>query len=59
MADYAVTYQSQTTGKVNVTVFTEPTPSEARKSFHACYRHDSYNILSVVEVPDVKKVSGI
>ena len=33
-------------------VFTEESEKAARKAFRECYRHSTYHILSVVEVPN-------
>lgn len=38
------------------TVFTEESEKAARKAFRECYRHNTYHILSVVEVPDDCKI---
>ena len=53
--NYIVLFMNERTGKVGFATFTDPTPGEARRSFHACYRHESYVILSVVEKPEIKK----
>lgn len=49
--DWAVTFWAKETGRVDVTIFRERTQGEAACSFRACYRHETYTILSVVEVP--------
>lgn len=49
MKNFAVTYLNIDTGKVGVATFTDPDSKEALRSFKACYRHASYQILSVVE----------
>ncbi len=51
---YAVVFQNQRTGKVKMDMFTSPSEGAARSDFWACYRHESYEILTMVEVPEVK-----
>ncbi|MBM6685409.1 hypothetical protein H9X90_05245 [Faecalicatena contorta] len=52
--NYIVLFMNMETGKIAFDIFTEPTPGEAKKSFHAVYRHAVYKILSVVEKPEIK-----
>lgn len=47
-----VGYLNLDTGKVGYDCFTDPTESEARKSFRACYRHHNYRILCCVAYCD-------
>lgn len=49
--NWAVTFYSEETKKVRVDVFTCVTEGEARRFFGECYRHETYKILNVVEIP--------
>lgn len=51
--DYIVLFMNARTGKVGFDIFTDSKTAAARGSFHACYRHDNYKILSVVEKPEI------
>ena len=50
---YAVVFQNQRTGKVDMDKFTGLNEGEARGSFWVCYRHENYTILATVEVPEI------
>lgn len=51
--NYIVLFMNARTGKVGFDIFTDLTPVAAKGSFHECYRHDNYKILSVVEKPEI------
>lgn len=51
--NYIVLFMNARTDKVGFDTFTDPTPVATRGFFHACYRHDNYKILSVVEKPEI------
>lgn len=51
--DWVVVFQNLETGKVAIDTFTDRNETEARKSFWACYRHEAYKILTVVEKPEI------
>lgn len=48
-----VVFQNLETGKVKLDTFTEKNETEACKCFRACYRHENYRILTVVEKPEI------
>ena len=56
---YAVVFQNQRTGKVDMDKFTGLNEGEARGSFWVCYRHENYKILATVEVPEIKKTEEV
>ena len=49
MKEYVVTYLNEDLNEIGTVLFNEPSESEARCSFRACYRHFRYKILSCVE----------
>lgn len=51
---YIVLFVNAETGKVGHDLFTAATYSEARRDFNDCYRHATYQILAVVEKPEVR-----
>lgn len=51
--DWVVVFQNLETGKVKLDTFTEKNETEACKCFRACYRHENYRILTVVEKPEI------
>ncbi len=51
--DWVVVFQNLETGKVAIDTFTDRNENEACKSFFACYRHEAYKILTVVEKPKI------
>ena len=53
--DWVVVFQNLETGKVAIDTFTDRNEKEACKSFFACYRHENYKILTVVEKPEIAK----
>lgn len=55
---YAVVFQNQRSGKVGIDIFTSATPGAAKKDFLDCYRHESYSVLSVTEIPEIDKGKG-
>ncbi len=54
MKRWAVTFWAKETGRVNVDTFAGKTTAKAVSSFNAVYRHETYKILSVVEVPEAQ-----
>ncbi len=52
---YAVVFQNQRTGKVGMDIFSDGSPGAVQKDFFYCYRHGSYRILSVTEIPEIGK----
>ncbi len=53
--DYIVVFQNAKTGRCGIDTFTENSVGKVRKAFHECYRHEVYNILAVIEKPEVDK----
>ena len=51
--DYVVLFMNLSTMKVGMDTFTAADHVEAKSSFRACYRHGSYRIVSVVEIPEL------
>jgi len=47
--EYIVTFLNLDTNKVADDTFLGNTEYEARQSFRACYQHDGYKILSLIE----------
>ncbi len=46
MDDYKVTFK-RSNGTIGSDIFTAKTKQEALSSFNACYRHDTYIVISV------------
>lgn len=53
--NYAVVFQNQRDGKVGMDIFSDGSEGMVKKDFFDCYRHGNYKILSVTEIPEVKK----
>lgn len=50
--NYIILAYSEESKVVFSDVFTESSERAARKAFNECYRHRTYHILSVTEVPN-------
>ena len=46
MNNYKITFQ-RSNGTIGNDTFTEATKQEAISAFRACYRHDTYTIISI------------
>ena len=53
MNDYKVTFR-RSNGTIGSDIFTVTTRQEAGEAFRACYRHDTYTIISV-EIVETEK----
>lgn len=49
---YALVFQNTDNKKVRMDVFMGKSEGEAKHTFHECYRHGNYKILSVAEIPE-------
>lgn len=51
--NYVVLFMSKTTGQIGFDVFASSAPGDAKKLFEKKYRHDVYDVLSVVKKPNI------
>lgn len=49
---YAIVFLNEKTWKVGLDFFNGTSEGDAKHGFRECYRHGTYKILSVVEVPE-------
>lgn len=59
METFKVTVKSKETGRIFTDKFTCETPAEARHDFKECYRHGSYEILSVESMEQEEKAHSL